>query len=206
MDKIEETAENTKNEIKDSANEVGNKIEYNLDNIQNIPNEIRNASSDMSEEKFLFFFNPDVDEKTICGITQKLTVQILSIIALICSISYFLSALKGEFFFDGIYEIIVCVIFLIIAFYGFFSALNDNSDYAKISYIAATILWLIFCIEYVIETIVDIIKFLNVFGDDFLRVKEIFKDIGEGCILLIFLYFVWILYCFMINLKSGKSV
>ena len=56
MDKIEETAENIKNEIKDSANEVGNKIEYNLDNIQNIPNEIRNASSDMSEEKFLFFF------------------------------------------------------------------------------------------------------------------------------------------------------
>ena len=197
MEQIEDSMKNLKEEIKDSTNEIEN-------NIQNIPSEIKKG--EFSTDNFLFFFNPEVSTETICGLTQNISVKIIGIISLICSISYFLSTFSGEFFFDGIYEIIICVLCLVIAFYSFFSALNENSDYAKIAYFSSVILFLIFFIKFLFETLYDIVRFLNIFGSDFLDIKDIFSDIAEGCGLLIILYLIWIIYCFMVNLRNGRNV
>ena len=197
MEQIEDSMKNLKEEIKDSTNEIEN-------NIQNIPSEIKKG--EFSTDNFLFFFNPEVSTETICGLTQNISVKIIGIISLICSISYFLSTFSGEFFFDGLYELLLCILCLIIAFYSFYSALNENSDYAKIAYFSSVILFLIFFIEFLFETLYDIVRFLNIFGNDFLDIKDIFSDIAEGCGLLLFLYLVWIIYCFMVNLRNGRNV
>jgi hypothetical protein len=197
MEQIEDSMKNLKEEIKDSTNEIEN-------NIQNIPSEIKKG--EFSTDNFLFFFNPEVSTETICGLTQNISVKIIGIISLICSISYFLSTFSGEFFFDGLYELLLCILCLIIAFYSFYSALNENSDYAKIAYFSSVILFLIFFIEFLFETLYDIVRFLNIFGSDFLDIKDIFSDIAEGCALLLFLYLVWIIYCFMVNLRNGRNV
>jgi len=139
MEQIEDSMKNLKEEIKDSTNEIEN-------NIQNIPSEIKKG--EFSTDNFLFFFNPEVSTETICGLTQNISVKIIGIISLICSISYFLSTFSGEFFFDGLYELLLCILCLIIAFYSFYSALNENSDYAKIAYFSSVILFLIFFIEF----------------------------------------------------------
>ena len=138
MEQIEDSMKNLKEEIKDSTNEIEN-------NIQNIPSEIKKG--EFSTDNFLFFFNLEVSKETICGLTQNISVKIIGIISLICSISYFLSTFSGEFFFDGLYELLLCILCLIIAFYSFYSALNENSDYAKIAYFASVILFFIFFIE-----------------------------------------------------------
>ena len=197
MEQIEDSMKNLKEEIKDSTNEIEN-------NIQNIPSEIKKG--EFSTDNFLFFFNPEVSTETICGLTQNISVKIIGIISLICSISYFLSTFSGEFFFDGLYELLLCILCLIIAFYSFYSALNKNSDYAKIAYFSSVILFLIFFIEFLFETLYDIVRFLNIFGNDFLDIKDIFSDIAEGCVLLLLLYLVWIIYCFMVNLRNGRNV
>ena len=197
MEQIEDSMKNLKEEIKDSTNEIEN-------NIQNIPSEIKKG--EFSTDNFLFFFNPEVSTETICGLTQNISVKIIGIISLICSISYFLSTFSGEFFFDGLYELLLCILCLIIAFYSFYSALNENSDYAKIAYFSSVILFLIFFIEFLFETLYDIVRFLNIFGNDFLDIKDIFSDIAEGCVLLLLLYLVWIIYCFMVNLRNGRNV
>ena len=197
MEQIEDSMKNLKDEIKENTKEIEN-------NIQNIPSEIKN--NEISEDNFLFFFKPEISQETICGLTQNISVKIIGIISLISSISYFISCFSGEFFFDGIYEILICIICLIIAFYSFYSALNENSDYAKIAYFSSVILFLIFFIKFLFETLYDIVKFLNIFGSDFLDIKDIFSDIAEGCALLLFLYLVWIIYCFMVNLRNGRNV
>ena len=195
MEQIEDSMKNLKEEIKDSTNEIEN-------NIQNIPSEIKKG--EFSTDNFLFFFNPEVSTETICGLTQNISVKIIGIISLISSISYFISCFSGEFFFDGIYEILICIICLIIAFYSFYSALNENSDYAKIAYFASVILFFIFFIEFFFETLYDIFRFINIFGDEFFDIKDILSDVAEGLSLLFLLYLIWIVYCFMINLKNGR--
>ena len=195
MEQIEDSMKNLKEEIKDSTNEIEN-------NIQNIPSEIKKG--EFSTDNFLFFFNPEVSTETICGLTQNISVKIIGIISLICSISYFLSTFSGEFFFDGLYELLLCILCLIIAFYSFYSALNENSDYAKIAYFSSVILFLIFFIEFLFETLYDIFRFINIFGDEFFDIKDILSDVAEGLSLLFLLYLIWIVYCFMINLKNGR--
>ena len=195
MEQIEDSMKNLKEEIKDSTNEIEN-------NIQNIPSEIKKG--EFSTDNFLFFFNPEVSTETICGLTQNISVKIIGIISLICSISYFLSTFSGEFFFDGLYELLLCILCLIIAFYSFYSALNENSDYAKIAYFASVILFFIFFIEFFFETLYDIFRFINIFGDEFFNIKDILSDVAEGLSLLFLLYLIWIVYCFMINLKNGR--
>lgn len=200
MEQIENTAENIKNEIKESASEIGPSIRNNFENIQN------STSSNFSLDNFLFFFRPDVDQETICKLSQKLTVQIIGILSLICSLSYFFSSLDGGFLYKGLYKIIICVLFLIIAFYSFYSTINQNSDYTKIAYLCSAFIWSYCFIIWAFETLIDLFKFINFLGDEFLDIKEIFKDIGEACLLLIYLYFVWILYCYMVNLRTGRAL
>ena len=204
MEELENTAENIKDEIKDTTKEIGNKIENNLDNIQNIPNQIQNM--DFSQDNFLFFFKINTEEETMCGLSQSMTVKIISIFALLFAISFFIDTLNGDFFFDGFYKLILCILYLVIAFYSFYSTINQNDNYAKIGYLISAILWIYYFILFLFDFLFDLFKFINIFGDDFLKIKELFHDVGQCCLLLIFLYFVYILYCYQVNLKNGRSV
>ena len=42
--------------------------------------EIDNKLGNPSDDKFLFVFTPEVEEDCLCGLSQKMTVRIISII------------------------------------------------------------------------------------------------------------------------------
>ena len=198
MEELENTAENIKDEIKDSTKEIGDKIE------NNIPNTLKNI--EFSQDNFLFLFKPKVDEETICSLSQSMAVKIIAIIALLFAISFFIDIFEKHFFFGGFYKLILCVLYLVIAFYSCYSTINENADYAKIGYLVSAILWIYYFICFALDFLFDLFKFINFLGDDFLNIKEIFHDIGKCCILLIYLYCVYILFCYHVNLKNGRNV
>lgn len=54
---------------------------------------------DSSQEYFLFLFKIEIEEENFCGLSQSMTVRIISIIALIFEFHYLLIYLKKDFSF-----------------------------------------------------------------------------------------------------------
>jgi hypothetical protein len=203
MEQIERTAENMKNDIKETTNDIGPSIKNNIENIQN------NTFSNFSLDNFFFFFTRNVEEVEVIQDRgfQKLLVQTIAFFSLLCSITYFISSLNvKEFFYKGLYYITACVLFLIIAFYSFYSTINHNSNYTKIAYLLSALIWCYSFIFWFFDALIHLFHFLNFFGDEFLYFKEVSRDIGEGCALLVFYCCVDLLYCYMIDLRTGRAV
>ena len=57
MEQIARTAENMKNDIKETTNDIGPSIKNNIENIQN------NTFSNFSLDNFFFFFTRNVEEE-----------------------------------------------------------------------------------------------------------------------------------------------
>ena len=167
--------------------------------------EIDNKLGNPSDDKFLFVFSPEVEEDCLCGLSQKMTVRIISIIALLSAITSFLSALGKSELLDMIIDIIFSAIFIAIAFFSFYSTINLKYEYANVGYLCYSILWIISFFCYCYKSLKILFAFLNIFGKDFLT-EGISYIFTQGIILAIYLYFIWILYCFTINLKKGKSM
>ena len=64
---------------------------------------------------------------------------------------------------------------------------------------------MLFIFFWFFEALIHLFHFLNFFGDEFLYLKEVSRDIGEGCALLVFYYCVEILYCYMNDLRNGRA-
>ena len=88
----------------------------------------------------MFFIKTnEFDKGGVCGLELKLTVQIISIIALFFASCAFISPLKKVFFFI-IMEYKFIYIFLIVSFYTFYSTINLKHNYANIGYVIYSIL------------------------------------------------------------------
>ena len=205
IEELENIAGNIKDDIKQSTKEIGKKIENQIDNIQHIPNNLKNMDS--SQEYFLFLFKIGIEEETFCGLSQTMTVRIISIIALIFGISLFIDAFEKGFFFQGFYKLIHCIFYLIIAFYSFCSTINKNSDYAEISYFISAILGIYYFICFAFDALCDYLRFVNLLeNSQILTDDEVMNDIENFFIVMIYLYFVYILFCYYVNLKNGRNV
>jgi hypothetical protein len=181
------------------------------DNVANKFNEVENKVSqdlnnpDINSENFLFFIKPnEIDEDGVCGLDQKLTVRIISVIALFSAGCAFISSLGKDNIFSLLWDLFISVFFLIVAFYTFYSTINLKDTYANIGYVVYSILWLINCLGIVCETIYYLFKFFYPFSDNFFRPRILAYIFCEWLGLILFLYLLWIVFCFMINLKRGK--
>ena len=171
-----------------------------------LPNASRNLQT--NDEKFLFFFDPKImdEKKFLFGFSFKTGVQIFSVVALIQAISSFFDIFNPGSFLMFFVNIVAFVIYLVIAFYAFLSTIKDNYLFAKVSYLTASVLFLLIAIKYVCKSIIKIIEFITPWDGDFLRLDFLVYIFGYGLFLFIILYLIYILYHYMLELKNPNPI
>ena len=174
--------------------------------INYLPNASRNLQT--NDEKFLFFFDPQImdEKKFLFGLSLKTGVQIFSVVALIQAISSFFDIFRPGSFFMFFVNIVIFVIYLAIAFYAFLATLKNDYTFAKVSYLIASALFLLNAIKYICKTIIKIIEFITPWDGDFLKLDFLVYVFGYGIFLFVILYFIYVLYHFMLELKSPNVV
>ena len=171
-----------------------------MEQIKSGISDIDNKLGNVSDEKFLFLFTPEVSDECICGCSQKTGVRIISIFLLLNSIANFLGSFTKNELFDMIIDICISVFFLLVAFFTFYSTFSLKYEHAYIGYIVYSIIWILNFLIYCYHTIMII--FYCIIN---LNTNNLGYIIGEGINLCISLYLIWIIYCFTMNLKKGKS-
>ena len=156
------------------------------------------------DEKFLFFFDPEiVDQKFLFGLPFKTGAYIFSAVVLVQGLSAFFNIFRPETFWLFLVYIVASLIYFTIAFYGFLGAMKDNYRYTKVSYLIIAVLFSIEALRYVCKSIYKTIEFITPWDGDFLRLDFLIYVFGYGIYLLIYLYLIYILYRFMLQLKNG---
>ena len=176
------------------------------DMINYLPNASRSIQA--NEEKFLFFFEPKLmDEKRfLFGLSLKNGVQVFSVISLIQAINSFFDIFNPGYFLMFFVNIVIFVIYSVNTFYTILSTIKDNYEYARMSYIISAILFLLYAIKYVIKSFIKTIKFITPWEQDFLRLDFLAYIFGYGMLLFIILYFVYVLYHYMLQLKNPTKI
>ena len=95
--------------------------------------------------------------------------------------------------------IFLTVVFVIICLCAFFTTLNDNMTLAQAAYWISGIAFLLAAIKFICKSFLKIIEFINPWDGDFLQLDFLVYIFGRGFYLFIYLYFIWILYCYMSN-------
>ena len=154
-------------------------------------------------EKFLFLVTPEkVDTECIGGITLKNGVRILSIIVFYEALSSLALALDTNYNSKFIFRLIIFIFYFCIGCLALYSTFNDSYSLAKISYIILCILFILETFFYLIKCAIRLIEFINPWDGDFLKIKQIIFILGKLAYLFIFLYFIYVLYCYIISLKK----
>ena len=159
------------------------------------------------DDKFLFFFNPLIlnQEKFLFNLSIKTGVQIFSVITLIQAINAFLDIFSPYSFWLFIISIIAFIIHFIVAFYALFSTIISRYSYAKVSYLIIASIFLIEAVYYISRSILKVIEFITPWDRDFLQLDFLIYVLGYGVFLFIYLYFIYILYRFILELKNENS-
>ena len=177
-----------------------------MDEVVNyLPNASRNLQT--NDEKFLFFFDPKLmDEKRFLSFFSLRTgVQIFAVISLIQAISTFFDIFSPGSFIMFFANIVIFFIYLVIGVYAFLSTIKNDYSFAKVSYLIAAALFLLNAIKYVCKSVIKIIEFITPWDGDFLRLDFLVYIFGYGIFLFIILYFIYVLYHYMLELK-GPSI
>ena len=177
-----------------------------MDEVVNyLPNASRNLQT--NDEKFLFFFDPKLmDEKRFLSFFSLRTgVQIFAVISLIQAISTFFDIFSPGSFVMFFANIVIFFIYLVIGLYAFLSTIKNDYSFAKVSYLIAAALFLLNAIKYVCKSVIKIIEFITPWDGDFLRLDFLVYIFGYGLFLFIVLYFIYVLYHYMLELK-GPSI
>ena len=167
-----------------------------MEQIKSGISDIDNKLGNVSDEKFLFLFTPEVSDECIFGCSQKTGVRIISIFLLLNSIANFLESFTKNELFDMIIDICFSGFFLLVAFFTFYSTISLKYDHAYIGYIVYSIIWILNFIFYCYHTIM--ILFYCLIN---LNTHNLGYVFGEGINLCISLYLIWIIYCFAKSLK-----
>ena len=179
--------------------------ESNMDKAVNyIPEISQNIPA--NDEKFLFFFEPvNVEEKFFFGLTLKTGVYIFAGITCIQALSTLFDVFRTNTLWLFIVSIIAFLIYFLISLYAFLGALKDNYSFIKVSYMVIAVLFLIEALKYLAKSVYKVIEFITPWDGDFLKLDFLIYVLGYGVYLFIYLYFIYILYRFMIQIKSGKN-
>ena len=171
------------------------RVEYSFKLFEGIP---------VNEDKFLFFFDPKLmdEKKFLFGLSLKTGVQIFAGIILIQAISTFFDIFSPESFLKFFVNIIAFIVFALAALYAFLSTMNNNFILAKNAYIVTSAVFLVYAIKYICKTLIKVIEFITPWDGDFLQLDFLQYVFGYGALLLIILYFIYVLYHYMLELKN----
>ena len=88
------------------------------------------------------------------------------------------------------------------AVYAFLSTVKNNYSFAKVSYLIVSFLFILFAILYVCKSVIKVIEFITPWDGDFLHLDFLQYIFGYGVLLFIILYFIYVLYHYMRELKN----
>ena len=165
----------------------------------------------LSNEKFLFFFKPDIvgEEKVFSLFSLETGMIIFLVIVILQALSNFL----GIFWPDSFLQFLGYAFFFILygttAFYLCLGYINKKYSYTKVAYIVISGVFLLMATIYILKSLYKILKFIIPFSGDFLSFDFVEYVFGKGIFLFGYLYLIYTLYLFMIKLKkninSGNS-
>ena len=175
-----------------------------MSNYDQIVNFLPQNVDKLPDDKFLFFFDPKlVDEKFLFGLPLKTGVFIFSGVVLIQALSAFFEIFSPDSFWIFLVSIFASLVYFGIAFYAFFGVTKNNYSFIKTSYLVIAFLFLIEALKYVCKSIYKTIEFITPWDGDFLRLDFLIYVFGYGMYLLIYLYLIFVLYRYMIEMKKG---
>ena len=175
-----------------------------MSNYDKIVNFLPQNADKLPDDKFLFFFDPKlVDEKFLFGLPLKTGVFIFSGVVLIQALSAFFEIFSPDSFWIFLVSIFASLVYFGIAFYAFFGVTKNNYSFIKTSYLVIAFLFLIEALKYVCKSIYKTIEFITPWDGDFLRLDFLIYVFGYGMYLLIYLYLIFVLYRYMIEMKKG---
>ena len=180
-----------------------------INKIMEIEQEIKNDDvklenlNDPNTEKFLFLVTPEkIDTECIGGISLKNGVRILSVIVFYEALSSLEGILDSKYYSKFIFSLLFLIFYLIIGCLALYSTFKDDLYSARISYIILCIIFIIEGLFYLLKCTIRLIEFINPWDGGFLKLKTIIFILGKIAYLFIFLYFIYILYCYIISLKK----
>ena len=135
-------------------------------------------------------------------ISLKNGVRILSFIVFYEALSSLAIALDTNYNTKFIFRLLIFIFYFCIGCLSLYSTFNDSYSNAKISYIILCILFIVETFFYLIRCTIRLIEFINPWDGDFLKLKQIIFILGKLAYLFIFLYFIYVLYCYIISLKK----
>ena len=130
---------------------------------------------------------------------------IFLVIIIIQALSNFLNIFKPDTFFKFILYAILFVLYAVSAFYTCFGYYKKNYLYLKVGYIIISAVFCLYAIVYVFKSFYKIVKFFIPFSGDFLSFDFVEYVFGNGIFLFGYLYLIYILYNYMINLKKKNG-
>ena len=152
------------------------------------------------EDKFLFFFEPkNLDNECVGGISLVNGVRIFAGISLIQALNSCMEIFQTTLWMEKFGYILLTLVFLTICLCAFFSTLSENMTFAKIAYWVSAAAFLLAAIKYICKSFLKIIEFINPWDGDFLQLDFLVYVFGRGFYLFLYLYLIWILYCYMAN-------
>ena len=160
----------------------------------------------VTDEKFLFFFDPKiVDETLLFGLSLKTGVYIISIFILLQGLNAFFKIFEPDSFWIFIISIFAFLIYFSISFYAFMGVYNNNYRFLKVSYLAISLLFIIEALKYLSRSVYRVIKFITPWEGSFLKQKLLIYVFGYGVYLLIYLYLIYALYKYMLQAKNSSQ-
>ena len=97
------------------------------------------------------------------------------------------------------------MIYFCISLYTCLGAYKENYKFIKVSYMVISVLFLLKALKYLAKSVYKVIEFITPWDGDFLKLEFIIYVLGYGAYLFIYLYFIYILYKFMVQIKGGNS-
>ena len=156
---------------------------------------------DPSQEKFLFCIVPDkVDNQCIAGFSLKTGVRILSAIILYEALYSFVQSWDSKYTSKFIFRLIIGICYLCNASLVCYTTFNENAKLIKISYIIVCVLFILEFFYYLLKSFLRLFEFINPWDGDFLSLKNVLYIFGDLAYLFIFLYFIYIQYCYLVSL------
>ena len=161
----------------------------------------------IKENKFLFFFHPAyLDNTMIMELRLETGAQLLALCFLIELLSTFKNILDALSILNIILYFFESFILFLVSFYTYYSTIHQKIHYIKFAYLIASVIILIRLLDYFIRSCYLIFCFLNPFHDDFFDLDFLTYVFGKGVYLFIYLYLIWIYYCFMVKPEGHGEI
>ena len=161
----------------------------------------------IKEEKFLFFFHPAyLDNTMIMELRLETGAQLLALCFLIELFSVFKDILEASSILKIVLYFFLSFILFLVCFYTYYSTIHQKIHYIKFAYLIASVITLLRLLDYFLYSCYLIFCFLNPFHDDFFDLDFLTYVLGKGVYLFIYLYLIWIYYCFMVRPEGHGEI